>query len=222
MSIACMILGQSGTGKTASLRNLNPAHTLLIQAVKKPLPFRSKGWTWFDKEANPHGNIFVTDQATTIIKLMRGTKRSVIVLDDFQYILANEFMRRVLDKESGNAAFAKYNEIAHNAWSILMAASQLADDKRVYILGHTQEDDSGRIKAKTIGKLLDEKITIEGLLTIVLRTAVINGQYLFSTKNNGADTVKAPMGLFEDEHIENDLAAVDAAIFGYYQLQPTN
>lgn len=222
MSIACMILGQSGTGKTASLRNLDPAHTLLIQAVKKPLPFRSKGWTWFDKDANPHGNIFVTDQAATIIKLMRGTKRSVIVLDDFQYILANEFMRRVLDKEQGNAAFAKYNEIAHNAWSILMAASQLSDDKRVYILGHTQEDDSGRIKAKTIGKLLDEKITIEGLLTIVLRTAVINGQYLFSTKNNGADTVKAPMGLFEDEHIDNDLAAVDAAIFGYYQLQPTN
>ena len=222
MSIACMILGQSGTGKTASLRNLDPAHTLLIQAVKKPLPFRSKGWAWFDKEANPHGNIFVTDKATTIIKLMRGTKRSVIVLDDFQYILANEFMRRVLDKESGNAAFAKYNEIAHNAWSILMAASQLADDKRVYILGHTQEDDAGRIKAKTIGKLLDEKITIEGLLTIVLRTAVINGQYLFSTRNSGADTVKTPMGLFEDEHIENDLAAADAAIYSYYDLQTTN
>ena len=222
MSIACMILGQSGTGKTASLRNLDPAHTLLIQAVKKPLPFRSKGWTWFDKEDNPHGNIFVTDQATTIIKLMRGTKRSVIVLDDFQYILANEFMRRVLDKESGNAAFAKYNEIAHNAWSILMAASQLADDKRVYILGHTQEDDAVRIKAKTIGKLLDEKITIEGLLTIVLRAAVINGQYLFSTRNSGADTVKTPMGLFEDEHIENDLAAADAAIYSYYDLQTTN
>ncbi len=222
MSIACMILGQSGTGKTASLRNLDPEHTLLIQAVKKPLPFRSSVWAYFDKDKTPTGNVFVTDQAQTIIKLMKGTKRSVIVLDDFQYILANEFMRRVLDKEQGNAAFAKYNEIAHNAWSILMAASQLSDDKRVYILGHTQEDDSGRIKAKTIGKLLDEKITIEGLLTIVLRTAVINGQYLFSTKNNGADTVKAPMGLFEDEHIENDLAAVDAAIFGYYQLQPTN
>ena len=222
MSIACMILGQSGTGKTASLRNLDPAHTLLIQAVKKPLPFRSKGWTWFDKEANPHGNIFVTDQVTTIIKLMRGTKRSVIVLDDFQYILANEFMRRVLDKESGNAAFAKYNEIAHNAWSILMAASQLPDEKRVYSLGQTQEDDAGRSKANTIGKLLDEKITIEGLLTIVLRTAVINGQYLFSTRNSGADTVKTPMGLFEDEHIENDLATADAAIYSYYDLQTTN
>ena len=218
MSIACMILGQSGTGKTASLRNLDPAHTLLIQAVKKPLPFRSKGWTWFDKDSNPHGNIFVTDQAATIIKLMRGTKRSVIVIDDFQYILANEFMRRVLDKESGNAAFAKYNEIARNAWDILMAASQLDDNKRVYILGHTQEDDSGRIKAKSIGKLLDEKFTSEGLLTIVLRTTVINGQYLFSTQNNGSDTVKSPLGLFDSDQIDNDLAAVDAAIFNYYAL----
>lgn len=218
MSIACMILGQSGTGKSASLRNLDPAHTLLIQSVKKPLPFRAKGWGWFDKANNPTGNIFVTDQAAQIIKIMKGTQRPVIVLDDFQYILANEFMRRVLDKETGNAAFAKYNEIARNAWDILMAASQLSDIKRVYILGHTQEDDNGRIKAKTIGKLLDEKITLEGLLTIVLRTAVINGQYLFTTQNSGLDTVKTPLGLFESDLIDNDLAAVDAAIFSYYQL----
>lgn len=218
MSISAMILGQSGTGKTTSLRNLDPAHTLLIQAVKKPLPFRSPDWKWYDKEKAPHGNIFVTDQAGQIVKLMQRTQREVIVVDDFQYILANEFMRRVLDKETGNAAFAKYNEIARNAWDILMAAGQLDDRKRVYILGHTQEDDSGRIKAKTIGKLLDEKITIEGLLTIVLRTTVVNGQYMFSTQNNGTDTVKTPLGLFEDELIENDLAAVDAAIHSYYGL----
>ncbi len=218
MSIACMILGQSGTGKTASLRNLDPAHTLLIQPVKKPLPFRSSGWSYFDKDKAPSGNVFVTDQAAQIIKLMRGTKRQIIVLDDFQYILANEFMRRVLDKETGNAAFAKYNEIARNAWDILMAASQLADNKRVYILGHTQEDENGRTKAKTIGKLLDEKITLEGLLTIVLRTAVINGQYLFTTQNSGLDTVKTPLGLFDSDQIDNDLAAVDAAIFSYYEL----
>lgn len=221
MSIATLILGQSGTGKTTSLRNLDPAHTLLIQAVKKPLPFRSDGWGWFHKDNKPHGNIFVSDNADQIIKMMKGTRRDVIVLDDFQYILANEFMRRVLDKETGNAAFAKYNEIAHNAWSILMAASQLPDHKRVYILGHTQEDENGRVKAKTIGKLLDEKITLEGLLTIVLRTTVINGQYLFTTKNSGLDTVKSPMGLFEADQIDNDLAAVDAAIFSYYGLQET-
>lgn len=221
MSIASMILGQSGTGKSASMRNLDPEHTLLIQSVKKPLPFRTTGWGWFDKEKNPHGNIFVTDQGAQIIKLMKGTKREVIVIDDFQYILANEFMRRVLDKETGNAAFAKYNEIARNAWDILMASSQLADSKRVYILGHTQEDDAGHVKAKTIGKLLDEKITVEGLLTIVLRTAVINGQYIFSTRNNGLDTVKTPMGMFDDEHIPNDLAKVDEAIFSYYGLTAT-
>ena len=221
MSIAAMILGQSGTGKSTSLRNLNPADTLLIQAVKKPLPFRSKEWRPCTK-ADPDGSILVTDNAPVIVGAMQRTKKPIIVIDDFQYILANEFMRRVLDNETGNAAFAKYNEIARHAWDILMTAGRLADSSRVYILAHTQEDDSGRVKAKTIGKLLDEKITIEGLLTIVLRTAVINGQYLFSTKNNGADTVKAPMGLFEDEHIENDLAAADAAIYSYYDLQTTN
>ena len=218
MSIATLILGNSGSGKSTSLRNLDPSKTLLIQCISKPLPFRSNGWAYFDKDKAPGGNIFVTDQAAQIIKLMRGTKRDVIVLDDFQYILANEFMRRVLDKETGNAAFAKYNEIARNAWDILMAAGQLGDGKRVYILGHTQEDENGRTKAKTIGKLLDEKITIEGLLTIVLRTAVINGQYLFTTQNSGLDTVKSPLGLFDSDQIENDLAAVDAAIFSYYQM----
>lgn len=160
----------------------------------------------------------MTDNAASIIKAMKGTKRDIIVIDDFQYILANEFMRRVLVKETGNAAFAKYNEIAHNAWSILMNASQLDDNKRVYILGHTQEDENGRTKAKTIGKLLDEKITLEGLLTIVLRTTVINGQYLFSTKNNGLDTVKSPIGLFDEELIENDLEKIDSKICSYYNL----
>ncbi len=212
-----MILGQSGTGKTASLRNLNPADVLLIQAVKKPLPFRAAGWVPCNK-GNPTGAILVCDCASTIVGAMQRTKKPIIIIDDFQYILANEFMRRVLDQAKGNEAFAKYNEIARNAWDILMCAGKLADTTRVYILAHTQEDESGRIKAKTIGKLLDEKITIEGLLTIVMRTAVINGQYLFSTQNSGQDTVKTPMGMFSDLHIDNDLASVDAAITAYYAL----
>lgn len=218
MSIACMILGQSGTGKTTSLRNLNPVDVLLIQAVKKPLPFRSTTWLPCTK-ANPKGSILVTDCAQTIVGAMQRTAKPIIVIDDFQYILANEFMRRVLDNETGNAAFAKYNEIARNAWDILMTAGKLADSTRVYIMAHTQEDDNGRIKAKTIGKLLDEKITLEGLLTIVMRTAVINGQYLFSTQNSGSDTVKTPLDMFADEHIPNDLAVIDTAICSYYGLQ---
>lgn len=127
-------------------------------------------------------------------------------------------MRRVLDNETGNAAFAKYNEIARNAWDILMTEGKLADETRVYILAHTQEDDNGRIKAKTIGKLLDEKITLEGLLTIVMRTAVINGQYLFSTQNSGSDTVKTPLDMFTEEHVPNDLAAIDQIITDYYAI----
>ncbi len=217
MSVACMVLGQSGTGKTTSLRNMNPDDVLLIQAVKKPLPFRSAKWVQCTK-ANPKGCILVTDNAQTIVGAMQRTHKPIIVIDDFQYILANEFMRRVLDNETGNAAFAKYNEIARNAWDILMTAGKLADETRVYILAHTQEDDNGRIKAKTIGKLLDEKITLEGLLTIVMRTAVINGQYLFSTQNSGSDTVKTPLDMFTEEHVPNDLAAIDQIITDYYAI----
>lgn len=213
MSITTMILGESGTGKSASMRNLDPASTLLIQSVKKPLPFRSQEWARFDKDKNPGGNIFVSDSHAMIINLMTRTRRKVIVLDDFQYILANEFMRRT--DETG---FTKFTEIGKHAWDILTAAAQLPDDVRVYVLSHTETSETGRTKIKTIGKMLDEKITLEGMVTICLRTTVRDGQYLFSTRNNGSDTVKSPMGLFDDDLIENDLAAVDAAVFSYYDL----
>ncbi|CAG9172497.1 AAA family ATPase [Cupriavidus respiraculi] len=217
MSIATMIIGESGTGKSTSLRNLDPDETLLIQAVKKPLPFRSAGWKPVVKGQG--GSVYVTDNSANIVTAMQKTSKEIIVIDDFQYVLANEFMRRVTDVETGNAAFAKYNEIARHAWDVLMAASSLPDYKRVYILSHTSTDDFGKTKIKTIGKLLDEKIVMEGLVTIVLRTAVQNGEYTVSTKNNGQDTVKAPLGLFESDHIENDLAMVDAAIADYYDLK---
>jgi len=215
MSIATLILGQSGTGKSTSLRNLNPAEVLLIQAIKKPLPFRAKEWQPLTKDG---GNVFVTDSAAKICQIIDKTQKKIIIIDDFQYIMANEFMRRVLDKETGNQAFAKYNEIARNIWDILNAASNAADGKRVYILSHTEQNDAGFTKIKTIGKLLDEKITVEGMVTICLKTVVTNGVYEFSTQNSGSDTVKSPLGLFESERIDNDLAAVDAAIVEYYSL----
>lgn len=192
---------------------MNPAETLLIQAIKKPLPFRSSGWKYLSKEG---GNILVCDQSAQIIAAMHKTQRPIIVIDDFQYILANEFMRRTDER-----GFDKFTDIGKHAWDILCAASSLPDHVRVYILSHTETSESGRVKAKTIGRMLDEKITIEGMFSIVMRTCVINGQYLFSTKNNGSDTVKTPLGLFDADHIDNDLAAVDAAIVDYYQLQAT-
>jgi hypothetical protein len=216
MSIATLIIGESGTGKSTSLRNLNPEQTLLIQAVKKPLPFRSAGWKPVIKGKG--GSVFVTDDSAKIVAAMTRTEKSIIVIDDFQYVLANEFMRRVTDVEVGNAAFAKYNEIARHAWDVLMAASGLAENKRVYILSHTSTDDFGKTKIKTIGKLLDEKIVLEGLVTIVLRTLKINDQYLFATQNSGSDTVKSPVDLFEAGQIPNDLLAVDSAICEYYGI----
>lgn len=217
MSIATMVIGESGTGKSTSLRNLDPQQTLLIQAVKKPLPFRSKDWRPVAK--GQPGSVFVSDDSARIVEAMSRTSKEIIVIDDFQYVMANEFMRRVTDVEVGNAAFAKYNEIARHAWDILTAASGLADNKRVYLMSHTSTDEFGKTKIKTIGKLLDEKIVMEGLVTIVLRTAVINDQYLFRTRNNGSDTVKTPLGLFDEETIPNDLAAVDSAITEFYSLE---
>lgn len=209
MSIATMVLGQSGTGKSTSLRNMSPAQTLLIQVIPKPLPFRTKEW----RLVKDGGNIIVANTSDTICAAMRKTTRPIIVIDDLQYLLATEFMDRA--HETG---YTKFTEMARHYYDVLTTASTLAPEKRVYLLSHTDTSDTGQVKAKTIGKLLDEKITVEGLVTIVLRTHVINGQYVFSTRNSGSDTVKTPLELFADEHIPNDLAEIDRAISDYYEL----
>jgi hypothetical protein len=210
MSIATLIIGHSGTGKTSSLRKMDPAQNLLIQTIRKPLPFQSTHWHYFSRE-KPQGDMFVSDQWDTIIAWMHKTQRKIIVIDDFQYLLANEFMRR-----SQERGYDRFIEIGRHAWEVLMAMHQLDDTTRVYLLSHTEEDSNGQIKIKTIGKLLDEKITIEGLFTIVLRTDVNQGQYTLTTQNNGRDTVKSPIGLFGTEHIDNDLQAIDQRITEFY------
>ncbi len=215
MSLATLVIGESGTGKSASMRNLDPTQTLLIQTVKKPLPFRSDRWRRYDK-ATPNGNVFVTDQSARICDLMRRAPHPVIVIDDWQYLLVNEFMRR-----SDERGYEKFSDIGRHAWDVLTAANQLADHVRVYILAHSQSDDFGRTRVKTIGKMLDEKITVEGLFSIVLRTRVQDGAYFFATQNSGSDTVKSPIGLFDSDLIPNDLAAVDDAICTYYDITST-
>lgn len=204
-----MILGTSGTGKSTSLRNMDPKETLLIQVIPKPLPFRSKDW----KPVKDGGNMLVSADAAQIVTAMEKTSRPIIVVDDFQYLLATEFMDRA--HETG---YTKFTEMARHYYDVLAKAASLPANKRVYLLSHTDQNEQGQVKAKTIGKLLDEKITVEGLVTIVLRTQVINGKYIFSTRNSGSDTVKTPLEMFEEEHIDNDLAAVDARIREYYDL----
>jgi hypothetical protein len=212
MSTAVLILGESGTGKSTSLRNLDPAKTLLIQSIAKPLPFKAKGWK-VRATLKDAGNVIQTDDATVMEKLLRTSPHDIVVVDDFQYVMANEYMRR-----TGETGFQKFTDIGKSAWNVMTAATQLAAHRRVYILSHTATDDTGRTKIKTIGRMLDEKITLEGLFTIVLRTAVRDGQYTFSTQNDGADTTKSPMGMFADRFIPNDLAAVDSAVCEYYDI----
>lgn len=213
MGIPVLILGESGTGKSASMRNMSE-DTVIIQAVSKPLPFKSL----FKRRTaeNPSGNIIATDDWQRIIKTIQGAAnagRKCIVVDDFQYVMANEFMRRTNER-----GFDKFTEIANHAWQIITVCQSLPDDVHVYFLAHTESGDAGRVKMKTIGKMLDEKITVEGLFTIVLRTHVDDGRYMFSTQNNGSDTVKSPMGLFAETYIENDLNAVNTAITQYYEV----
>ncbi len=211
MSTPVLILGESGTGKSASFRNLDPAQTLLLQAIAKPLPFKNPAWKVFDP-AVKQGNIFVTDKATDILMLMNNTKRKIIVLDDYQYVLANELMRRYMER-----GYDKFSEIGYNGWHIISTAAALASNVRVYVLGHSTMDENGKIKIKTPGKLLDTH-SIEGMFSIVLRSVVRDGEYLFTTRNSGNDTVKTPMGLFDDEVIPNDLKMVDDKVCKYYEI----
>lgn len=213
MSYATLILGTSGTGKTASIRNLDPSKTLLIQPVRKPLPFRASGWKEL-KEKGDGGNIYVTPDPKKIITAMIKASQQIIVLDDFQYILAAMFMaaRNV-------RGYDKFTDIGGAGYDIVKAASETPQNKRVYVLSHTTQDDDGNhIRIKTLGKLLDDKIVLEGMFTTVLRTFVENGKYLFSTQNSGNDTVKSPMGMFTERFIDNDLAMVDKIICEYYEI----
>lgn len=212
MSITTFILGESGTGKTTALRNLPPEKTILIQATPKPLPFKSSGWK-IRSEADSKGNIIRTDNPELIKTILKKSRKEIIIIDDFQYIMANEFMRRTDER-----GFDKFTEIGRNVWDILTVANSVDDNRRVYVLAHTETDQNGKTKIKTIGKMLDEKITLEGMVTIVLRTVVRNEEYFFSTQNDGADTCKSPLGMFESRLIENDLSKVDKAITDFYEI----
>lgn len=212
MSVATLILGESGSGKSTSLRNLDPKKTLLIQCIKKSLPFRSEGWSLRTKD-NPTGNIIRTDDTAKIEQIMRKSKHEIIVIDDFQSTLVNELMRRTTEH-----SYQKFTDIGKNVWSTFNTAGDLAENRRVYILAHTQTGDDGFVRMKTVGKMVDQTLVPEGFFTIVLRTHVTNGNHLFSTQSNGMDCAKSPIGMFEDQLIDNDVNEVDKSITAFYQI----
>lgn len=201
MAINVMILGASGTGKSASMRNFNSEDVALVNVCAKPLPFRKKQFETLD-----------SDNYAEIKRFLKKTARKIIVIDDAQYLMADEYMRRASER-----GFDKFTDIGQNFWNLIKFCEALPSDKVVYFLQHTEiSSDDKTVKAKTIGKMLDEKITLEGLFSIVLRTSVDDGHYTFHTRNNGSDTVKSPIGMFDKPEIDNDLAKVDEVIRAYY------
>ena len=212
MSIATLILGSSGSGKSTSLRNLDPAKTLLIQCIKKPLPFRAAGWKT-RITLKSEGNVIQTSDPIVIEKCLRNSKAEIVVIDDYQAVMVNTLLERSSEK-----GYDKFTDIAKSAWNVFNAAGDLAEHRRVYIMAHTQTDDFGQTRMKTVGKMVDNTLVPEGYFTIVLRTDVINSNYTFATQTNGQDCCKSPMGMFEDMHITHDLAVVDSTIAEFYQI----
>jgi len=214
VSNATLILGESGTGKSTSLHRLDPSETFIINTIGKPLPFIG-----FNKKYNVESkNYIVTDDYSKILNTLLVIGRNEkyahiknIIIDDFQYIMANEFMRRASEK-----GYNKFTEIAQHAYVIIEAALSLRDDLYIFVLSHSELSDTGKMKAKTIGKMLDDKITLEGMFTTVMHSCCVDGTYKFITNFDGHHIAKSPMGMFKDMTIENDLFSVKNSMINYY------
>lgn len=202
MGIPVLIMGESGSGKTYSIKNLDPEAVGIFSVEKNRLPFKKDG---FKIVKNAGYNV--------IMKALSKPTLKRYVIDDSQYLLVNEFFDRA--KETG---FQKFTDLALNFRNLIHFISrETPDDLIVYFLHHTETNGEGRVKAKTIGKLLDEKLTVEGCFDIVLMAAVEGGEHYFVTQSDGYTTAKSPEGMFEMK-IPNDLAVVDVAIRTYWGL----
>ena len=206
MAIPVLVIGKSGSGKSTSLRNCtNNQEWGLINVLNKPLPFKGK---------IPQ---VVTDDYNVVMNTLAKSKAKSVVIDDAGYLITNYFMRNHSTKGAGNAIFTMYNTLADNFWNLVEFIKTLPEDKIVYINMHEEVNEFGDIKPKTIGKMLDEKICLEGMFTIVLRCIQENGKHLFVTQSDGGAVSKSPMGMFESLEIDNDLLMVDKAIRDYYK-----
>ena len=218
MAQEILIIGESGSGKSTSLENLDPNATFIINVAKKPMPFRGwkKSYSKLSKD-NPQGNYVESDNHATIVQTMKHISDNMpnittVVVDDFQYLMANEYMRRANER-----GFDKFTEIGLHAWEVAQTGKNMREDITFVMIGHAEQstDLSGnrRLKFKTVGKLVDNVITMEGMFTVVLFTHVGidpegNTSYTFITQSDGTTTAKSPRGMFEDLNIPNNISLV--------------
>lgn len=200
-SVPVLLIGKSGSGKSASMRNFKKDEIAIVNVLGKPLPFKN------DLNAPK------CDDYKVILSSITKTNKKTIVIDDANYLITNEFMAK-----SSIKGFDKYNELANNFWNLIQGIKTIEGGKTVYLIMHEDSDDEGNIKPKTIGKLLDDKVNVQGMFTVCIRSMFENGNYIFKLKTNGQDCVKTPLGMFETDEMENDLKKVDEVIRDYYNL----
>lgn len=208
MATAVLIMGESGSGKSASLRNFAPNEISVFNVTSKPLPFK-QGKTKIPKI----DNATYTDIANALAK---PNKRAYMI-DDAGYLLSFEMFKRA--NETG---YGKFTDMAKNFFDMLdFINTQLPSDIIVYITMHTEDDsEMHKVKVKTIGKMLDQNLKIEGLFSIVLRAVQTEDGYKFVTRDDMVSTAKSPIGMWEEDVIDNDLKAVDTTIREYYDMKP--
>lgn len=201
MGICCLILGDSGSGKSTSLRNFEPDEIGILNVMGKPLPFRKK------LPKVDHANYGTIQQA------LKANKLRAYVIDDSGYLMQLENFRRA--KETG---YQKFTDMALNFERVIEWATQTDEDTIVYLLHHYDAPDANGVRhPKTIGRMLDEKFNIEGACPIVIQSTILDGKHVFVTKGDGFNGAKAPMDMLPDV-MDNDLKAVDTAIRDYWGL----
>ncbi len=222
MSNTILLLGGSGCGKSTSLRNLDPKETFIISVLGKRLPFRGaaskytaiKGWD--DKE----NNLFISDEWPRVKRCIQNVNNrpdiKTLVIDDFNYIMVNEFMDRVEEK-----GYSKFNEMAQHVHGLVENMGQLRQDLFCAFTMHHELDSDGFYKIKTVGKMLDSTVSLEGMVSAILHAMVVDGEYKFLTQRTETHLARSPMDLFKDKYIDNDLNMIINAMRDYFNEDMT-
>lgn len=203
MGVSVLLLGASGSGKSTSLRNFEPGEIAVFDVAGKPLPFRKR----LDVAHRPSYGV--------IMKKLKENSRRAYVIDDANYLMA--FQNFALASVKG---YDKFTTMAVNFEQLLEASNATDEDTVTYYLMHPEYDADGRMKPKSIGKMLDSQLCIEGMFPIVLVAERMEDGYRFVTQTDGTTPAKSPMGMFPDVIIDNDLKMVDSAIREYWGMRP--
>lgn len=216
MSTSILILGESGTGKSTSLRHLAHEQTMLINVLGKPLPFRGSKSKYKPLSADGvTGNYYASDDPLKIQRLIKKVNDErpdikYLVLDDFGFTISHSFMRK-----SHLNGFGKFSDIARETFGIFQAIQDIRDDLYFIVIMHTEVDPTGKHKAKTIGRAIDNYVNIEGSFTYVFHALTTENNYFFLTNNDGQHTCKTPLGCFEEQKIGNDVFEIIKVIKAY-------